>query len=198
MATAPAGASVTFRSLDADGGMRVEGPGIAPNGGVCPRGCSLTLAPGNYTVHYSLHGKTTPLHVTISQSSDVVVSPPSSGQRVTAFSLIIVGGLAFTAGVATWYVDATAKRQERLHPDDPSYDYSSPDWLIPAYVVGAAGLGVGMLGAVLLFTASPSAEVTPKRAAVVPRSTTASNGSRFLFAPMVTREGGGLRAGFTF
>ena len=189
---------VTFRSLDADGAMRVEGPGIAPNGGLCPRGCSLTLAPGNYTVHYSLHGKTTPLRVSIPQSSDVVVSPPSSGQRVTAFSLIIVGGLAFTAGVATWYVDTYSKSQEHQHPDDPRYSYTSPDWLIPAYVVGAVGLGVGMLGAVLLFTASPNAEVTPKRAAFVPRRTTASGGSRFLFAPMVTREGGGLRAGFTF
>jgi hypothetical protein len=197
-APAPAGVPITFRSLDADGALRVEGPGIAPNGGLCPRGCTLMLPPGNYTVHYSLHGKTTPLPVALSRSSDVLVSPPSSAQRITALALIIGGGLAFTAGAATLYVDTYGKNQERQHPDDPQYSYTSPDWLVPVYVVGALGLGVGMLGAVLLFTASPSAEVLPKRLSLEPRLKDAANRSRFLFAPTVTSQGGGLRVGYVF
>jgi len=197
-APASAGVPIVFRSLDADGSLRVQGPGIGTTGGLCPHGCTLTLAPGSYTVYYSIHGKTTPLPLALSQSSEVVVSPPSSGQRAVAFSLIVVGGLAFTVGVGAWYYDANSRTLERRHPDDPAYNYNSPDWLIPAYIVGGVGLGVGTLGAVLLLTASPSAEVHPLRAAVKPRSTTASLRSRFSFAPIATPQGGGLRVGWAF
>lgn len=134
--------------------------------------------------------KTSTLNVDVRGPSEVVVSPGSPFVRGLGLAFIIVGGTFALGGLTTFYFDQNLKLQEKRHPDDPYYAYSSPDWVVPVEILGAIGLAVAIPGVVMFVTTGPSAQVLPAR--------TASSPARFALTPSFGANGGGLRARWAF
>ena len=197
---APArGVLVSFRAEPANATLRIQGPGIAANAGSCPADCVHRIAPGHYTVYYSpAGGKTTPLDVDVREPSEVVVSSDSF-QRGFGLALIIGGGAVAAAGAFAFYYDWKSQFDEDRFGDvDPSYDYSTPDWVLPMEIAGGVGLGVATVGMILFLTAPPSVEVLPRRTATVRHRTIATSRSRFELVPALGPRAGGARFAWSF
>ena len=196
-ASADPAVPVSFRT-ETGATLRIQGQGLAKPG-VCETACSLNLLPGNYVVYLESGGRMTPLDLAVRERSEVVVSPANPGQRGVGIGLIIAGGTVAAAGALAFYYDVNSKLNEERYADiDPSYEYSTPDWVLPTEIAGGIGLGVAIVGMVFLFTASPSLEVVPQRAAGAPHRNTAAERSRFQLVPLLGPQDRGVGVVSTF
>lgn len=187
------GVVVTFSTEIRAAALRIEGPGFRSNEGSCQATCTLRIPRGDYTVYLSSDGKTTPLYVTVREPSEVVVSMDSS-QRNIGFALIIGGGAVAAAGGFAFVYDRKSQFDEDRFADvDPSYNYRTPDWVVPMEIAGGVGLGVATVGIILFLTASPSVEVFPRRTATARHRTLATTRSRFDIVPVLGPRAGGVR-----
>jgi hypothetical protein len=202
-ATAPPPAGplvpVRFRTDVKDGALRVQGPGIAPSGGDCAAACTMSVAPGQYTLYLSAGGSVKSFDVYVRGPSDVVVSGPNGFHKGLALALLIGGGTVFTAGGIVLYTDLKLRADDERYGDvDPRYRYRSPDWVVPVEIAGAVGGVVTVVGVVLYLTARTSVEVLPRQAAADRRGQRAAARPRFTFVPTLDAHGGSVSAGFTF
>lgn len=200
-ATPPAAprVSVTFRTSP-DYELAIQGAGLDATADPCGPVCTHSIPPSGYQVHLMASGeKKASFNVNIDGQSDVVVSPGSPFLRGLGMAITVVGATAVGVGAFALYYDADSQQKEDRFGDlDPSMRYRRPDWVIPAMIAGAIGVGVTLGGVAIFVTAKPTVDVLPRGDTAARVRRTVAQRSSLVLVPAVATRGGELRAQWSY